>query len=259
MNIEYYLKKDYMTSILQEGGKRIDGRGPDDFRQLSIEKGYVSQKACGSAYVKLGDTEVLTGVSMLLGEPYPDSPNSGVMSTSTEFRPIASPYFESGPPREDSIEVSRVVDRGIRESKCIDFDKLFIEEGRIWALFLDIHILNHAGNLIDAGGISAIAALTDTKMPKVEDGRIVGGEWAGKLELERVPVPFTFHKIGDNIILDPTSDEEYATDARLTVTTSDTLNAMQKGGTGAFTPDEVRECVAKAFKKAPEMRKIIEE
>jgi len=42
------------------------------------------------------------------------------MSTSAEFRPMASPRFESGPPNEESIEVARVIDRGIRESGAID-------------------------------------------------------------------------------------------------------------------------------------------
>jgi len=79
MNIEYYLRRDYITNLLSEG-KRIDGRGFDQYRPVEVTKGYVVEKSCGSAYVKLGDTEVLAGVSIELGEPYPDSPTSGVMS-----------------------------------------------------------------------------------------------------------------------------------------------------------------------------------
>jgi exosome complex component RRP42 len=191
---------------------------------------------------------------MGLAEPYPDSPQSGVMTTSTEFRPIAHPTFESGPPREDAIEVARVIDRGIRESGCIDFKKLFVEEGKVWMVFIDVHILNNAGNLFDAGGISAIAALEDARMPKLEDGVIVRGEWDGKLPLESLPIPFTFAKVDGNIFFDASIDEEYAMDARLTVTTSDTLNAMQKGGSGGFTADEVKSCVEKSFARADDVR-----
>ncbi|MBD3388443.1 MAG: exosome complex protein Rrp42 [Candidatus Altiarchaeales archaeon] len=257
MNIESFIKGDYVKSIVSEGS-RTDGRGFDDMRKLEIEKGYVGEKSSGSAYVRLGKTEVLAGISMDMGEPYPDSPTSGVMTTSTELRPIASPYFESGPPREESIEVARVVDRGIRESGAIDVDSLLIEEGKVWIVFMDLHILNFDGNLFDACSYAAAAALRDSRLPKIEDGTIVRGEWDGKLPVTCTPVSFTFGKIGSNILLDPCSDEEYALDTRLTVTTTDTVNAMQKGGNGSFKPEEAKDCVSKAFKKAPEIRKILE-
>lgn len=257
MNVEYYLKRDYIINMLEKQGKRVGDRDLEAYRDLKIEKGYVSDKACGSAYVKLGETEILAGISMMTGTPYPDSPTSGVMSTSTEFRPIAHPNFELGPPREDAIEVARVIDRGIRESGCIDFDKLYIEEDAVWMVFIDIHIMNNAGNLFDAGGIAAISALVDAKMPKYEDGSVIRGEWAGDLPIESVPVPITYSKIGSKIIMDADLDEEYASDARLTVTTTDTLNAMQKGGRGAFTPEEVKQCVSKAFEKSNDLRGLI--
>jgi exosome complex component RRP42 len=257
MNIEYYLKRDHIISLMKEG-RRVDGRGNDEMRELKITKGYVADKACGSAYVKLGDTEVIAGVSMDVGTPYPDSPTSGVMSTSTELRPIADPTFEAGPPREDAIELARVVDRGIRESGCIDFEKLFIEKDKVWMVFIDIHILNNDGNLFDAAGIAAISAIVDARMPKFADGRVVRGEWAGKLPLTSTPVPFTFHKIGKTIVVDATVDEEYASDARLTVTTTDMINAMQKGNIGALSLQEVRECVAKAFSMAADVRAKVE-
>lgn len=257
MNIEAYLKRDYVTKLLSEG-KRADGRGLEDYRPLEIVKDYVGDKSSGSAYVKLGDTEVLAGISMDIAEPYSDSPTSGVMTTSVELRPIASPYFESGPPREDSIELARVVDRGIRESGCMDMDKLFIEEGKVWIVFIDLHALNHSGNLMDAFGIAAAAALKHARLPKIEDGKVVRGEWSGQLPLTSTPVPVTFNKCAGKIFLDSTADEEYAVDAKLTVTTTDTLNAMQKAGAGAYTVDEVKECVDKAFKRAGEIRKQVE-
>jgi exosome complex component RRP42 len=68
----------------------------------------------------------MAGIKMDIGEPYPDEPDSGVMTTAAELIPMASPDFESGPPDEESIELARVVDRGIRESKIIDVDKLCV-------------------------------------------------------------------------------------------------------------------------------------
>jgi len=131
MNIEAYLRRDYVTHLIKEG-RRMDNRALDEFRDIVLEKDYCSVKAPGSTLIRLGKTEVVVGVSMDVGSPYPDRPTQGVMTTNTELRPIASPYFESGPPRENSIEVSRVVDRGIRESGTIDLDKLYIEEDKVW-------------------------------------------------------------------------------------------------------------------------------
>jgi exosome complex component RRP42 len=196
---------------------------------------------------------------MDVGEPYPDSPNEGVMSVSAEFRPIADPNFEAGPPKEDSIELARVVDRGIRESKCIDTEKLYIAEDQVWMVFIDIHVLNNAGNLIDAAGIAAISALLDARMPKYEGEKVVRGEWAGKLPITCTPIPLTFAKVAGRLVADPCLDEEYARDARLTITTTDTVNAMQKGGIGSLTIEEVEYAVDLAFKKADEVRKIVEE
>lgn len=89
-----------------------------------------------------------------------------MLSTAAEFVPLASPDFESGPPREDAIELARVVDRGVRESEVVDIKKLVITPGeKVWIVFIDIHILDYDGNLFDAASLGALAALSTTKMP----------------------------------------------------------------------------------------------
>jgi exosome complex component RRP42 len=257
MEVEAYLRRDYIKNLVGEG-RRLDGRKFDEYRSIEIIKDYVGEKACGSALVNLGDTKVLVGVSLNVGEPYPDSPEAGVMTVSAELRPMASPSFEAGPPGGEAIEVARVVDRGIRESGAIETEKLFIEENKVWVVFLDIHVLDHSGNIIDASGIASIAALLNTRMPKLEDGEIVRGEWNGKLPVSCTPIPCTFAKINDSILADPSLDEEYAMDARLTVATTDTINAMQKGGEGSLKEDEVLSAVDLSFKRGKEIRKLID-
>lgn len=258
MNIEAYLKKDYISSLMEEG-KRVDGRKFDEFREIEVEKGFVDKKAPGSARVKMGDTEVIVGISMDVGDPYPDKPESGVITTSAELRPVASPEFELGPPGKKATELARVVDRGIRESDAISLDDLFIEENKVWILFIDIHVLDHGGNLMDASGIGAMAALLNAKMPKLEDGQPVRGEWEGELPITKKPITVTHAKIGDHLVVDPTLDEGYASDARLTVTTSeDSIHSMQKSGFGFFTSDEVSQAIDTSFKLGKEIREKIE-
>ena len=67
-----------------EEGKRFDGRGLEDFRDIIIEKD-VSNQAEGSVRVKMGKTEVIVGIKMNVGEPYPDSPNKGNLMVTAEL------------------------------------------------------------------------------------------------------------------------------------------------------------------------------
>src|SRR2546422_7877161 len=107
---------------LASTGQRVDGRGLDQPRPVTVNRAFV-KTAEGSARVKLGNTDVLVGIKMSVGEPYPDTPNTGVLSTSVELIPMASPTFDVGPPRPDAIELARVVDRGIRESNMVNMEK----------------------------------------------------------------------------------------------------------------------------------------
>ncbi|MEM4246015.1 MAG: RNA-binding protein, partial [Candidatus Bathyarchaeia archaeon] len=143
---------------LISGGKRIDERSPTDYREVKIEVGVI-EKADGSAQVHLGKTKIMVGVKVDVGEPFPDTPDSGVLTVNAELVPLASPSFEPGPPDENAIELARVVDRGIRESGAIDVKKLCIIPGRkVYVIFVDMYVLDHDGNLIDAAAMAAFAA-----------------------------------------------------------------------------------------------------
>jgi exosome complex component RRP42 len=75
-----------------ETGKRLDGRALTDFREFKIEEGVI-EKAEGSARIFLGNTQVLVGVKVETGEPFPDTPNEGVMTVNAELVPLASPTY----------------------------------------------------------------------------------------------------------------------------------------------------------------------
>ena len=67
LTIEYFKR-------MFEQEKRFDGRALLQFRPVSVECD-VSNKAEGSARVRIGKTEVLAGVKLSMGTPYPDSPD----------------------------------------------------------------------------------------------------------------------------------------------------------------------------------------
>ena len=112
------LQKEKIIEYLDEG-KRLDGRKPEEYREISVERG-VSVNSASAVKVKIGNTEVMAGVHVLPAVPYPDSPDEGTMMFSAELHPMASEHFERGKPGINAIELSRVVDRGIRESGLID-------------------------------------------------------------------------------------------------------------------------------------------
>ncbi len=253
MNLQQKFLMDLVTKNV-----RIDKRGFEEYRKIIIEKDAV-EKAEGSARVKIGETEVLAGVKLEVGEPFPDKPKEGVLITSAEFSPIASPDFEKGPPNAHAIELARVVDRGIRESKTIELEKLLIEEGKVWKVYVDIQIINHAGNLIDASALASIMALLNAKIPEY-DGQKINYEKKGKkLPVKYKPVAVTLVKIGSNILVDANLEEEEIATARLTVTTKDNGNicALQKGGSAPFTFEELESAVELAKKKGDELRKLL--
>lgn len=240
MTITPTIKKEYLVN-LAENGKRADGRKFDEFRKISIETGVIS-KAEGSARVKIGNTQVISGIKMDIGEPYSDSPESGVMTTAAELIPLASPDFEAGPPRENAIELARVVDRGIRESELIEVDKLCIEPGeKVWMVFIDIHILDFDGNLFDAASLASLAALLTTNVPAERFD--LGEDYP--LPLKEPPISCTSVKYNGVVVMDPSLDEEEIAEARLTVATDKNghLRAMQKGLNGSFSVDEIKKVI----------------
>lgn len=242
-------------------GRRLDGRGLTDYRPIKIETGLI-EKAEGSARVLLGKTEVVVGVKVEIGEPFPDRPNEGVLTVNSEFVPLASPEFEAGPPSEESIELARVVDRGIRESQAIDLEKLCLIPGKkVYVIFIDIYVLNHDGNLIDASALASLAALLNTKVPiyTVENGEIKRGNGYIPLPIRNYPIAITFANISDKLVIDPWLEEEEVMNARLTITfdKDGKICAIQKGGQGALTPKQIMEAALIAKDKSEELRKLV--
>jgi exosome complex component RRP42 len=256
------ITKERIKEYLKQG-KRFDGRGLDEMREISIETG-IEKNAEGSARVKIGKTEVLVGVKMAVSTPYDDSPAQGNLMVTAELLPMSSPRVELGKPGFPSIELGRVIDRGIRESKFIKLDKLCIKEGeKVWTVFVDIYSINDDGNLLDAAGIGAVAALANAKMPKydMEAEKVIYGEWTEeKLALNNeIPVSLTVHKIGDSLILDPTREEEDVSETRVTMESADgKISSMQKGNSDALEIEEFEKILDMITKAEREVLKKIE-
>ena len=250
------VRKDYVLSKLRDG-ERIDGRAFDEIRPIEIKTGLI-KKAEGSAYVKLGNTQVVAGVKMQIGEPFPDTPDQGIIITNAELVPLASPTFEPGPPDENAIELARVVDRGIRHSEAVDLKKLCIEEGeKVWIIFIDIWALDDDGNLMDASALAAIAALLNTTVPA--ERFEVGDDFP--LPVRDLPVAITSLVYDDKILVDPCRDELSVGKNTITITTdqNDNIVSIQKSGPFLLSEKAFEEVLEVSIRKAREVRKLLVE
>ncbi|UCE11384.1 MAG: exosome complex protein Rrp42 [Candidatus Thorarchaeota archaeon] len=256
------IDRNYIADLLAQG-ERIDGRAYDEFRPIEIEYDVVSAKAEGSALVRMGGTSVIAGVKVLLGEPYPDTPDEGVIMVTAEMPPLASPLFELGPPREDAIELARVVDRGVRESETVEVKKLCVEPGKVVQMvFCDVYALEFDGNLIDCASIAANAALLTTEFPehKWENGEAVPTGNKISVPLKNLAVEATVAKIEDHLIIDPVLKEEMVQDCRITMAVDEGENftAIQKGGgAGPMTLEQVDQAFGMALDGTRMIRELI--
>ena len=235
--------KNYVLELLKRG-LRTDGRKSLTTYRTPIEiKLNMSNKAEGSAQVRLDNTIVIAGVKMEVGTPYQDSPDEGNIIVGAEFTPFADEHFEPGPPNEKAIQLSRLVDRAIRESKMIDLKKLCIKKGEeVWNVLIDIYVLNHDGNMLDAACLAAVAALNSACLPGYKDGRAdYENRTKKKLPITCLPITCTVFKIGDKLLLDPNKDEEDVMDDAIAigVTKDGNIHSLQKLGNHGFSKDEL--------------------
>ncbi|MDW8359601.1 MAG: exosome complex protein Rrp42 [Candidatus Caldarchaeum sp.] len=244
-------------------GKRIDERALDQLREIKISTRVVD-KADGSALVSLGKTKILTGIKVEIGSPYSDRPSEGVFTVNAELLPLASKTFEAGPPDERAIELSRIVDRCIRESRAIDVEKLVLIEGqKVYMVYIDCYVLDYDGNYFDAAVLSAVAALMTCTLPvyRVVDGRVEPVGERMKLPLRTIPVSITMALIKDKIIVDPIPTEEEIADTLVTIgyDSEGVLSAIQKSSPGLLPVGIFKEMVKMGLVKSSEVRTKLEE
>jgi exosome complex component RRP42 len=257
------LKREKILDLLKTG-KRIDGRSLDEQRQLIIETGVIP-KANGSARIKLGNTEVITGVKIQPDKPFPDLGDKGILICTAEILPLADPDVEPGPPNEEVIELARVVDRGIRETEMIDLHKLvLIEDKSVIGMFIDSSVIDSGGNLFDACSYASVAGILSCTVPKYEikdDAPVLVEGVTSKPPIKTLPVSVTMARIGEYVIVDPTKEEESCMDARITITTNSDGNicAVQKGGNDGFTAEQLIQCSETSISVGKKIREQFEQ
>ncbi|XP_010536100.1 PREDICTED: exosome complex component RRP45A-like isoform X2 [Tarenaya hassleriana] len=212
-------------------------------------------------------------VTAHLVQPYKDRPNEGSLSIFTEFSPMADPSFEPGRPSESAVELGRIIDRGLRESRAVDTESLCVLAGKLaWAVRIDLHILDNGGNLVDAANIAALAALLTFRRPECTLGGEDGQEVTIHPPEDREPLPLIIHHLpiaftfgffseGNILVMDPTYIEEAVMGGRMTVTVNANgdICAIQKPGEEGVSQSVILHCLRLASSRAAATTKTIKE
>ncbi|OIW33657.1 hypothetical protein CONLIGDRAFT_652165 [Coniochaeta ligniaria NRRL 30616] len=206
-------ERQFVLQALKEN-LRQDGREFDVYRPLDLTFG----DEYGHADVKLGKTRVIAKASAEVTVPYVDRPLDGIFTIAAELSPMTSPSFEVGRPTEIEVLLSRLLEKTVRRSGALDTESLCLVAGqKCWSVRVDVHVLSHDGNLIDAACFAVVAALRHFRKP---DTSMEAGVLTVYTPAEREPVPLgwlhspfcvTFSFFGDEgeiSVLDATWLEE---------------------------------------------------
>ncbi|ODA82568.1 hypothetical protein RJ55_01075 [Drechmeria coniospora] len=193
-------EKTFVLKALEEG-LRLDNRKFDQFRSIELTFGH----DFGMAEVQCGKTRVVANVSAEVTVPYADRPFDGIFTITSELSPMMAPSFEVNRPTEEEVLLSRTLEKTIRRSGALDTESLCLIAGqKCWAVRVDLHVLTHDGNLVDAACLAVIAGLRHFRKPETS---IEGEALTIYTAAEREPValswlhsPFcvTFSYFGDD-------------------------------------------------------------
>lgn len=225
---------------------RNDGRRRNEYRSMEIETKLMPQTH-GSARLHIGNTDVLVGIKVELDTPHADKPNEGKLEFFVDCTANATPAFEGKGGDDLATEISNTLVIAYQTRNAFDLRTLCIlPHKKCWKIYVDILILQCGGNLFDAVGIAVKAALYSTEIPKITAATLDGGEPdiqlsddaydCIKLDTSNYPVIVTLCKIGDNYLVDPTSEEEVcsASSVVISVLPNGKISSVVKLGYGSI-------------------------
>ncbi|XP_057561089.1 exosome complex component RRP45 isoform X1 [Hippopotamus amphibius kiboko] len=248
-----------------EEKKRLDGRQTYDYRNIKISFG----TDYGCCIVELGKTRVLGQVSCELVSPKLNRATEGILFFNLELSQMAAPAFEPGRQSDLLVKLNRLLERCLRNSKCIDTESLCVVAGeKVWQIRVDLHLLNHDGNIIDAASIAAIVALCHFRRPDVS---VQGDEVTLYTLEERDPVPLSIHHMpicvsfaffqqGTYLLVDPNEREERVMDGLLVIAMNKhrEICTIQSSGGIMLLKDQVLRCSKIAGVKVAEITELIQ-
>merc|ERR1711991_262675 len=186
---------------------------------------------------------------------------------------MSSPEFSRDQWTERAVELCRIIERTLRESDAIDTESLCILSGsKVWAVQVNVTVLDHGGNLVDACAAAALASVLHFRRPSVSvepSGNVTIYSWEERdpapLAIHHTPVCVTFgflEKGSSQVALvDPSFEEEQILSGFLSVAINahGEICTLQKAGGCAVEADAMLRCLQLAHVRAQELIAAIRE
>lgn len=205
---------------LLEGGERLDGRAPDEMRDVTMEVGPLN-RADGSAFVEIGDTRVMAAVEgpMELHPQHLQKADRAVLQANYNMAPFSVDDRMSPKPGRRDKEIGLVTKRALEPA-------VMLEEFPKAAIKVHVEVLEADASTRVTGITAAGIALADAGIPM---RGIVQASAVGKLE--------------DRMVLDVAGEEDAYGKADIPVATIngslDDITLLQMDGD--ITTEDVRE------------------
>lgn len=216
-------------------GKRLDGRMPDQLRDIKIEVGPI-KNAVGSAYIEWGNNKILAAVygpKEALPKHVQD-PEKAIIKCRYTMAPFSSleEHGRSGPNRR-STEISKV-------TKEVFENVIMLEKYPGAEIDIFVEVLQGDGGTRAAGITAAAVAVAASGIPMTD-----------------LPYGVSFGKVGSDVILDMNKIEDNYSDADMPIVLSPrTGNILLLQMDGNLTKDDIKKGMAMVVKAGDTISKL---
>lgn len=203
----------------------------------------------------MANSDIIVGIKLEIDIPLPNKPNEGKIEFFVDCSANALLDFEGRGGEELALEISNCLRIAYSSAKAFDLKSLCIlPKYQCWKLYVDILILQCAGNLYDAISLAVKCALFDTRIPRVSSALLDGGNVdlvlsddpydCDRLNVETVPILVTVCKIGECCVVDPSIEEEICSTASVVIGVSgEKITTIKTIGGGSLHPDTLDACI----------------
>ena len=151
--------RDPNVVLLDENGKRSDGRTVNETRKVTIKAG-VLKNANGSAYIEFGENKILAGIygPRDVHPKHLSNPDTGILRCRYHMSPFSVGERKNPAPSRREVEISKVIKEALEPAVILDqFPRTVVD------IFLEI--LQADGGTRCAALAAASVALADAGIP----------------------------------------------------------------------------------------------
>ncbi|MEM1560053.1 MAG: exosome complex exonuclease Rrp41 [Ignisphaera sp.] len=229
--------KQSKPKLINENGRRIDNRLPDELRPIKMEVG-ILKNADGSAYVEFGNTKIIAAVygPREVVPRHEELPDRAIVRCRYRMLSFSTSERKSPAPSRREIELSKIIREAIESA-------ILSQQYPRTAIDVFIEVVNADGGTRTAGITAASLALADAGVPMLD---LVAAVAVGKVD--------------GVLILDINEVEDMYGEADMPVAAMPGLNKITMIQlNGVLTPQEFKQAISLAMNGIKQLYEIQKE